>query len=966
MTRRVAQLLGRDAEIARLGTELAAAVRGAPRLAIVSGEAGIGKSRLLEALADDARAAGCLVLVGRAAEFEADVPFAVLIDAVDAYLRTLDDRDVERLRLDRLGELAAVFPALSGIGPAVDVPVNAGERFRVHRAVGELLERFTARQPVVVVLDDLQWADAASLELAAHLARRPPEGALLLAFGVRSGVMTDDVRRTMASIDAAEQVVRLDLPPLDRRALGDIVGLEADAADRLHELTRGNPFFALQLARTGTADDADVGHELGREEVPAAVQRAIRREYDVLADVAREVASAASVVGDPFDLDLTISAADLDEDAVLDGLDDLCEAGIVRPSTTPRTFEFRHPLVRSAIYQATLPGTRIARHRRIAAHLADRGATPVERARHVEHSARHGDLEAIDVLRRAAESVIAQAPTSAVRWLTTALSLLPASEPPRRRIRLLGDLANAHAALGDLTSGLAALRHSLSIVPADDDRVRTAVAVACADGERLLGRPEDAQATLRAAYESLHDVGSAEAARLACSMSTNAFYLGTYDDTIKWADHAERVATRLGVETLVTAALAAKVAGSAFTGRIDEALRLHAEVVPRLEAMDDQALAGELHVLAGLATAELYLDLYESAHAHAVRGIEVARRSGQTYLMPIFASVAGTSGWMSGAVAASTQILDDAIDADRILDNDAVLAWHLYNRAILALVVGDLPTAWELSDESWRRAASLGEGMVPAFSAAVRGSVLREHGEPQQAIELMEARSGGPGLELLGGGWRGMWLEELVRCHLEVGDLDRASAAVDRARDHAVAVPTRMAMMTADRSAARAALACGDTAGAIALGVSALTHAEWMRSPVSIAYTHDLLGDAYAAAGRREDAVTAYVAASANYDSIGATKYRDRVDAELRRLGHTVHRRTRPGERDAQGVAALTGREMEIAELIRDRATNREIASELFVSLKTVETHVRNIFNKLGVGSRTEVARLLAATADTP
>src|SRR5690606_28752591 len=140
------------------------------------------------------------------------------------------------------------------------------------------------------------------------------------------------------------------------------------------------------------------------DEVPNAVQNTIRAEVDVLPPVASEVAVAAAVIGDPFELDLVISASNLTDDEVLDGLDHLCLAGLVRPASTPRIFEFRHPLVRSAIYQMTPPGARIARHRRIAEHLEKRGAGPVERARHVEHSARHGDDAAIEVLGRAAES----------------------------------------------------------------------------------------------------------------------------------------------------------------------------------------------------------------------------------------------------------------------------------------------------------------------------------------------------------------------------------------------------------------------------------------------------------------------------------------------------------------------------------------------------------------------------------
>ncbi len=772
------RLVGRDAELLALRAALDDATAGHHRFVLVSGDAGIGKSCLLQELASAARDANCLTLTGRAAEFEADVPFAVVIDAIDSYLRTLESQDIDRLWADRLGALAAVFPALEGLGPAVDIPVNSGERFRVHRAVSDLIERLAARQPVVLVLDDLQWADAASLELAAYLALRPPDGAVLIAVGVRTGATVEHTRRSLARIETADDLLALPLPPLDRAALSELVGShDPDDDDRWYELTRGNPFFALQLARAGVRP----GDEFDLDDVPNAVQNAIRVEFDALPPIANDVAVAAAVIGDPFDLDLVISASALTEDEILDGLDHLSERGIVRATSTPRIFEFRHPLVRSAIYQVTPPGARIARHRRIADHLEKRGASPVERARHVEHSAHHGDDAAIDVLGRAAESVIARAPLSAARWLTTALSLLPASEPPRRRIRLLGHLANAHAALGDLPSGLVALHHSLSIVPRDDHRALANVAIGCAEGERLLGQPEVAADTLRIAYERIPNRSSAEAVRLAVARSTNAFYVGAYDDALKWADEAVRAAERLDDPRLVVAARSARLAGAAFSGHITGARELHAELVPQLDALDDGAIAHQLDVLGAVGSGELYLDLYHDAYNHAVRGLAIARRTGQTHLMPIFTPTAGTAAWMIGEIDAAIEIFDDAIEAARSLDNDAVLAWHLFNRALPEVVLGDLDRAMVLSEESWALAQPLPPGMIRGLSAAARASALHGIGQPAEAVELLYRNAGGPELRLIGGAWRGVWFEIAVelssRTRRRAGRLGRSSSS---------------------------------------------------------------------------------------------------------------------------------------------------------------------------------------------
>jgi ATP/maltotriose-dependent transcriptional regulator MalT len=357
----------------------------------------------------------------------------------------------------------------------------------------------------------------------------------------------------------------------------------------------------------------------------------------------------------------------------------------------------------------------------------------------------------------------------------------------------------------------------------------------------------------------------------------------------------------------------------------------------------------------------LYLDLYDDAYAHAVRGLRIARQSGQIHLMPVFTPVAGSAAWVIGDLAAATEIFDDAIEAARMLGNDSILAWHLFNRALPALVFGDIDAAGRLSGESWTLAEPLGDGMIRGFSAAVRASVLLEIGRPAEAVELVHRGAGGPEVALIGGGWRGLWYEVLARCHLDLGDTSAARDAVRRARVLAEEVPVDIAAMSADRADAVVALATDDATRAATLARSALLHAQGMGSPIYVASCQELVGRAVAATGDAAAASVAFDAASAGYHAIGDTRHRDRVDAELRRLGRTIHRRTQPGDRQGVGVDALTGREREVAELIRGHATNREIANELFLSLKTVETHVRNIFNKLGVSSRAEIARTLAA-----
>jgi predicted ATPase len=179
-------LVGRERELELVERALGAAADGTAQLLAISGEPGIGKSRLLAELSRRADEAGCLVLDGRSAEFERERPFAVLLDACDEYLESLDARTAERIAGDEAGELAKVFPSLRSLAPADDGGGLVAERYRAHQAFQELLERLAVRQPVVLALDDLHWADGASTELLSHLLRRPPRGRVAIALAFRS------------------------------------------------------------------------------------------------------------------------------------------------------------------------------------------------------------------------------------------------------------------------------------------------------------------------------------------------------------------------------------------------------------------------------------------------------------------------------------------------------------------------------------------------------------------------------------------------------------------------------------------------------------------------------------------------------------------------------------------------------------------------------------------------------------
>src|SRR5437763_13932602 len=244
------QLVGRAEELGSFEQVLAEVDRGDAATVELVGEPGIGKSRLLTEFAGRADTQGRLVLAGSASELERDLPFAVFIDALDEYLRGLEPSRLERLDEDVLTELAQVFPSLSGRATA---PVLAlqHERYRTHRAVRALFELLAETRPLVLLLDDVHWADPASIELLGALLRRPPAAPVLLAVGVRPRQRPERLAAALEPAQRTGALTRVELGALTQPEARELVGERVDA---FYEESGGNPFYLEQLSRSGPRD----------------------------------------------------------------------------------------------------------------------------------------------------------------------------------------------------------------------------------------------------------------------------------------------------------------------------------------------------------------------------------------------------------------------------------------------------------------------------------------------------------------------------------------------------------------------------------------------------------------------------------------------------------------------------------------------------------------------------------------
>ena len=960
-------LVGRAETCGVFDDVLAGLDRGLSAALALVGEPGIGKTRLLAELAARADARGHLVLGGSASELERDLPFWVFVDALDEYVQGLPARRLEALDDDVRGELAHVFPSLARF-EAPGAAVVQHERYRTHRAVRELLERLTSTTPLVLMLDDLHWADSGSAELLGALLRRPPAAAVLIALAVRPRQAPE---RLTAAVERAQRVgtlVRLEVGALTRGEAGELLGEAVDGAAgaALFEESGGNPFYLQQLARSLARERGAGGPELSPTglDVPPAVAAALAEELALLSDAARLVLQGGAVAGDPFEPELAAAAAAMPEASVLEALDELLKLDLVRETEVPRRFRFRHPLIRRAVYQSTPGGWRLGAHERTAETLAARGAPATERAHHVASSARQGDAAAVATLREAGEAGALRIPASAAAWFGEALRLLPGTAPAAVRVELLLSRARALAATGQFADGHAALLESIGLVPPEAVALRVRLTTACAGVEHLLGRHEEAHARLVGAVDGLADPGSPEAATLMVELAMDGFFRMDYGPMREWAGRALSAARPLGDRPLTAAAVAVLAFGNAASGATKGAEKHLVEAAVLVDDLDDDALALRLDAAANLAGAELYLERYEQAAAHSERALSVARKTGQSEYIPLPYSILGQVKLLRGQLVDAAELLDNAVEGARLSGNVQALAGNLVQRSLTALAAGDLETALATAEENFELTRGLDQSMICAAGVALAAALV-ENGDAERAADVLIGSSGGDDLRLIPGVWRPRSLELLTRCWLALGRPSDAARSAARTEATAAALGLRMADSMADRAAAAVALDAGDPDSAAERAIASAGAADEVAAPIETALSRTLAGRALAQAGQRERAAAELRRAAAELHACGALRYRAAAERELRILGHRFHRRTRPGQSDQGGVASLTERELQVARLVVDRRTNPEIADALFLSPKTVETHIRNIFRKLRVSSRVDVARAVERAAST-
>jgi DNA-binding NarL/FixJ family response regulator len=936
-----APLVGRGAALRSFERIVGATGAGDFQFLAVVGEPGVGKTRLLGELAALAGEHGLTTLWGRAAEFEQIMPFSALVDALDDHLESRRAELADRLGAAQRRLLASVFPALAADGVAEPADSSGIVRLRLYRALRQLIDDVAEPAGLALILDDVHWADPGSAEFLDHLARHPPRGRVLVAVAYRH---TQAPPRVAALVHTAggHQVTVAPLNPAEvLEFLGS--GVSRARGQALYEASGGNPFYLEALARM---------QRLAGDELPESVRAVLRVELGDLPPASLRLAHAAAVAGDEFEPALVAVAAELPRAESLAGLDDLVARDIVRPAGSGR-FRFRHPLVRQAAYEYAEAGWRLGAHARLAAHLAGVGAPATVQAHHVERSGSFGDQRAIATLVAAARAVAEHAPETCAHWLRKALELTPV-EPGtlEQRLDLLMDLCRAQGVSGRLAESRDTARELLRLLPTDQHDRRARAARICALMERQLDRPHEARALL------LDELGRmpnprADAAiplrmRLVVESLMRVDFRAAQAVLELMPDSAE------GWEPGLDVAVAALRPMSAYAaGRITDALRAADAAERLIEKTPDGHLTEWLDTMAWLCWADTCLGRYPVALRHFERSAGLARNTGQAYVLTNLLAGKARTLVALGRLPAALETVEESIDGARLIGSGQQLVFALTQKCLALAWTGEHDEALRVGEDAVTTVAGSRE-VWDYMAQNARGVAMITAGRVDEGVDALVASCADftdPKLDRA---------TLLATCEL-LAQVDSARgrdatrwAGLAVGLDHPELPVFAGLVALAQAHVARA----GDAAAAAALAEQAADRLAMGQRRLDAGRALLTAGLAHEAAGRADLARERLRAATEEFHACGAAALEARAVRERRRLGVRVPTAVPAGRQE--GTHGLSPREFEIARLVTRGLTNQRIAGELFLSVRTVETHLTRVFAKLGVASRAEVAARLA------
>jgi DNA-binding CsgD family transcriptional regulator len=899
--------------------QLINAVRaGGSRVLVVRGEPGVGKTALLDYLAG--RAAGCRVVRAVGVESEMELAFAGLHQLLAPVLDHLD-----RLPGPQRDALRTAFGLSAGPAP---------DRFLVGLAVLGLVSEAAAERPLVCLVDDEQWLDRASVQALGFAARRLAADPVGLVFAVRV---------PGGELAGLPQLAVEGLPEEDARALlaAALAGpLDARVRDLIVAETRGNPLALLELARGLSPAELAGGFGLpGAGTLPGRIEDSFGRQLDGLPEQTRRLlaVAAADPSGDPL---LVWRAAGRLGIAAGAGR---ATAGLVEFGARVR---FRHPLVRSAAYRSAPAQQRQQVHAALA-EATDPAADPDRRAWHRAQAAPGPDEDVAAELERSAGRAQRRGGlAAAAAFLERAALLTP--EPGRRARRLLAaargkrDAGELEAALGLLVAAEAG--------PLD---ARQAAEVARLRGQIAADQNRDSDAApllLRAArLIGPLDAGLARETYLeAIWAAVYAGYLGRPGGVREAAEAARAAPPGPGAPRAVDVLLDA--VALRFTEGYAAAAPALTRALERLVTLDFDA--GEAHrwpwLGGGRVSGIIALELcdFGSWQALAARRVQVAREGGALVQLQLALPFLGLYHLLAGELAAAERLIDE----DRLIAEATGNPPVAYPAMMLPAWQGREHEASGLIQATVHSATEHGTGLladVAAYASAVLYNGLGRYGAARDAAWRAFERD-----DL---GFGRLVVAELAEAAARTGDAALVRAALDWLGERTRVTPTEWVLGIEARVRALAS----DGAAADGFYRESVELLGRTRVRAELARSHLLYGEWLRRQGRRMDAREQLRTARQMLQEMGMAAFAERARRELKATGETTRKRTGPAARTAGAGATLTAQETQVARLARDGLSNPEIGARLFISPRTAQYHLSNVFAKLGVTSRGQLHRVL-------
>ena len=927
-------LLERESELQALEAALGNSQEGQGGIVLVEASTGLGKSRLLEEAATLAGARGMRVLAASGRDLERDLPFGVALQLFEKPVSRFDDADRERYFSGSAGLAASLVlegtPPPEGLGAAL-------------HGLYWLSANLAEEQPLLLLVDDVHWCDPPTMRFLVYLAQRIQELPITVVLAAAAGRRPEsDPLLDELAAHPATTVLRPQ--PLSAEGVGRglrdsvLPGAEPLFALACHEATGGNPLLLGELAvelamREVEPDDAnaDAVHELAPESLSAAVLVRLRR----LGEGAPELARAVAVLGDEAELRHAATLAELPSERVVQLADSLMGAGLLRRASS---LTFMHPVVRLAIYADLPEFERAEAHRRVAEMLMAEGA-PVERlAPHLLAGRPDGDPRAVEVLLEAGERALAGgAPDSAMRLLRRALE-----EPPTRERRgdVLVALGRAEGAAG-APEAIERLTGALELIGEPSGR-----AAAALDAGRMLislARWDDAAETLRRGIDEVNGTDEALRAQLEAAYVAATRVVPGHEPPSRPValEDTTLESTVAGRVRLAQAAAERALRGTS----ADEVRQLAMRALGGGALLEDETADGVAFYLAvfALTAAE---DL-QTAELAAATAVDQAQRRGSVL------GFATACHFRSLAVLRRGRIPDAAADAVNTLAARRY-GWRFSLGAAVAVRAECHIEGGELDSAARELQALMDEKPPPHDPGAhrfvgVRGHVRLLQLSPATALEdLLES---GRMLAALGGDNPAVfpWRALASAATLALGD--RAQAR--RLAEEELALAKSFGAPGAHGRALGAIALTAEGSEAIEARQEAVRVLESGQAALDRARALVDLGSALRRATRRRDAREPLKLGLDLARHCGAAALSQRAREELVTVG------ARPRRDAATGREALTARESQVARLAAGDMSNREIAEALFVTVKTVEWHLKHAYEKLGVRSRRELGAAL-------